>query len=70
MAVVCDCDSEQPATTPQGHADDCEVTSAWVDAVDAANGAFGGIASDAYMAAFDDDPTYLPFDGDDVDWLD
>jgi DNA-binding IscR family transcriptional regulator len=69
MAVICDCDSEQPATTPQGHEDDCEVTSAWHDAQDAANESFTGIDSDAY-AALDDDPTYHAFDGDDVDWLD
>lgn len=70
MAVICDCDSEQPASNPKGHDDACEVTAAWFDAVDAANGAFAGVASDTYLAAFDDDPEYLPFDGDDLDWLD
>lgn len=68
MAVICDCDSESDAQTPQGHADECEVTSAWHDAQDAANESFTGIDSDAYEA-LDDDPTYGPFDGDDIDYL-
>jgi len=69
MAVICDCDSEQDAQTPQGHEDVCEVTSAWHDAQDAANESFTGIDPDDY-AALDDDPTYSPFGGEDIDWLD
>ncbi len=69
MAVICDCDSGQDAQTPQGHEDVCEVTSAWVDAVDASNDSHTGL-SEADYAALDDDPTYAPFDGEDIDWLD
>ena len=68
MAVICDCDNEVEASTPKGHADECEVTSAWVDAVDASNEAHTGLSADDY-AALDDDPTYSPFTGDDLDWL-
>ncbi len=79
MAVICDCDTDAPVSSPDGHAEFCEVQSAYADAWSAVVAAPAATSDAAARAEIDreeellhlsDDPTYLPFEGDDIDWLD
>ena len=63
MATICDCD-----TTGDKHAPECEITHAWADAYEAAEAQECAAWDGAY--GLDDDPTYGPFHGDDLDALD
>lgn len=71
MAVICDCDHDAPVSSPDGHAEECEVQSAYADALGASMSAPARAAEALGRAEMlIEELTYGPFDGEDIDWLD